>query len=182
MKIKGLAVITFLLLACSFAAAGNWTFGFTSVYGGLYCNYIVLDNNNVGGVAGIPAGGPVYEGDDILTACGLSYNATVGGFGPYTLPKGVTFYGYKVVVSKGVVYGDNIFDAENLSYTGAQWTVAQALTCSSKPPAKNKEWWIGVASISSFVFGDNAGPVECNIPRAGGKHLGMMTTGTAARK
>ena len=178
---KSLMVLGVLVLACGFAAAGNWTFGFNSVYGGEYCNYEVIDNNNIYGVAGIPAGGPVYEGiDNLVSACGLPYNGTIGGFGPYTLPKGVTFLGYKVAVSKGVVYGDSAYDAEFGYYSGYQWTVATSLACSTKATKKNKDFWIGLGSFSNFVFADNAGPTGCTIPAAG-KHNGLTTTGHAAK-
>jgi len=175
---KSLMVLGVLVLACGFAAAGNWTFGFNSVYGGIYCNYEQLDNNNVYGVAGVDSA--VIEGFDNLSVCGLSYNATVDGFMPYTLPKGVTFLGYKVVVSKGAVYGDSIYDAFSDAYTGEQWTVATGLACSTKPAKKNKDWWMGVASFSNFVFGDNAGPLSCSIPAAG-KHNHLLTTGKSAK-
>jgi len=177
MKMKGFAVIGLLVLGCSFAAAGSWTFNF----GGDFCDYLQINNNNTDGVAGIPVNGPVYEGFHILSVCGLSYNATVSGFGPYTLPKGVTFIGYKVVVSKGVVFGDNIYDAFSDAYTGEQWTLATALTCLTGPPKKNnKDWWIGVASFSNFVFGDNAGPLFCG-PMVPGKHGKLLTTGQLAK-
>ena len=168
-----------MVLGCSLAAAGNWTFGFNSAYGGLYCNYEILDNNNIYGVAGV--GTAVIEGtDNLINGCGLSYNAVVSGFLPFTLSKGVTFYGYKVTVSKGAVYGDNIYDAEFLDYTGYQWSVATSLTCSTKASKKNKEWWIGVAGVSGFVFGDNAGPTSCALP-AKGNHNHMLTTGKTVK-
>jgi len=178
MKMKGIAVIGLLVLSCSFAVAGNWTFGFGSVYGGLYCNWEFLDNDNTQGVAGVE--GAAYEGGDVLTTCGYPLNSTIAGFGPYTLPKGVTFYGYKVTVSKGVAYADDIYDTEALAYTGYQWAVASSLACSTKTAKKNKDWWIGLASVENFVFGDNAGPVSCTIP-AKGKHNGLLTTGQAAK-
>jgi len=177
---KSLMVVGLLVLACGLASAGSWTFGFLSAAGGgPYCNYEQINNNNVDGVAGL-SNGAVYEGFDNLSACGLSYNATIDGYGPYTLPKGVTFAGYKVVVSKGAVYGDNIYDAFSEAYTGEQWTVATSLAASTKPPAKNKDWWIGVASFSNFVFGDNAGQLTTTLPAAG-KHNGLLTTGHSAR-
>jgi len=180
MKIKAFAVIALLLLAGSFASAGNWSFGFDDVYGGLYCNYEQLNNNNTSGVTGIPVNGPVYEGVDNLSPCGLNFNGTISGFGPFTLPKGVTFFGYKVNVTKGVIYGDNVYDAFSGVYTGEQWTVATSLACSSKPLEKNKDWWIGVASFSNFVFGDNASLLTCTIP-AKGKHNGPLITGQKAK-
>jgi len=176
---KSLMVVGLMVLACGFAAAGNWTFGFNSAYGGLYCNYEILDNNDVYGVAGL--NGEIIEGtDNLINGCGYSYNAVVDGFLPFSLSKGVTFYGYKVTVSKGAVYGDNIYDASSLAYTGYQWSVASALACSTKASKKNKDWWIGVAGFSGFVFGDNAGPTSCTIP-AKGNHNHLLTTGMAAK-
>jgi len=179
MKMKGIAVIGLFVLSCSFAAAGQWTFGFGSVNGGLYCNYEFLDNNDLGGVAGVD--GAAYEGgENLVSACGYSTNSDIAGFGPYTLPKGVTFSGYKVTVSKGVAYADDIYDTEALAYTGYQWAVASSLACSTKTVKKNKDWWIGLASVSGFVFGDNASTLSCYLP-AKRKHNGLLITGQPAK-
>ena len=178
MKIKGIAIIGLLLLACSFAVAGQWSFGFCGVGGSLYCNFEQINNNNTYGVKGIPVNGPIYEGLDNLNACGLSVNATINGFGPFTLPKGVTFGGYKVYVKKGVIYADNIYDAFSDAYTGEQWTLLTPLTCKTKKGQPT--YWLGIASFSNFVFGDNSNSLSCTIP-AKGKHNGLLITGQAAK-
>ena len=180
MKRRGLAVIAFLLLGCSLAVAGQWAYGFCGVGGSLYCNFEQIDNNNTGGVKGIAANGPIYEGVDNLSVCGLNYNATINGFGPFTLPKGVTFAGATVYVKKGVIYADNIYDAFSESYTGEQWTVATSLSCSKTCAPTKNSWWIGIASYSNFVFGDNAAALSCSLP-AKGKHNGRLITGQATK-
>ena len=177
---KSLMVVGLLVLACGLASAGSWSFGFLSVDGGgPYCNFEQINNNDTDGVPGL-SGGAIYEGFDNLSACGVSYNATIDGYGPYTLPKGVTFAGAAVHVTKGAVYGDNIYDAFSESYTGEQWTVATSLSCSKTCAPTKNSWWIGIASYSNFVFGDNAGPLSCTLPAAG-KHNGLLTTGHSAR-
>jgi len=156
---KGLLVCGLLVLACSFASASAWTFGFESTGGGLYCNYIQLNNNGF-------FGPDVYQGADNLSACGITLgNATISGFGG-AVPKTA---GLPVVVSKGVIYGDNLYDAFSSYacgcsiFTGYQWTVAQNLV-----PGKGKHpkyGWIGMAGSPGYnVFGDNYGYLSTSIP------------------
>jgi hypothetical protein len=155
LKLKSLLVITLLVIGCSFASAQ--TFGFLSAGGiGEYCNYEQLTNE----------GSDIYAGVDNLSACDLATNGTVSGFGvsvPKTLAAGLP------VTGKGVVYGDNIYDAEEESYSGFQWSVLSQLHASHKI---GDYGWIGVASVSGFYAGDNYGYLSATIPEASSKGNG----------
>ena len=155
---KSLLVIAILVVACGMSSAV--TFGFESTGHSLYCNYEVLS----------VYGGTVWQGDDILTACGASYNATVAGIAG-KLAKTGNPAGFAV---SGVTYADNIYDAFSLGYTGAQWDVTSNLKCSEK-----KYGWIGFASVSSFIFGDNYGYLSCNIPGKGASPSKGLSIGNA---
>ena len=170
MKTSGLVVITLLALSCSFASAQ--TFGFESIGGGLYCNYEVLQQLTPYGV---------WQGEDVLSACGAPgtpgppANGTIVGLSSnLNLSKSnVNLVG----VIKGVTYADNIYDAFALGYTGAQWDVVTALACASgKHP---KYGWIGFASVSGFVFGENYGYLSCTIPGKGPAPTLGLSTGNA---
>ncbi len=150
MKLKSLAVIALLVLGCSFASAQ--TFGFESIGHGLYCNYEVL---------GIYSGN-VWQGLDVLSSCGAPVNATIAGVSADLSAAGNPA-GFQI--SKGVAYADNIYDAFAEGYTGAQWDVVTATKCSLKG---QKYGWIGFASVSGFVFGDNYGYLDCNFPGKNG--------------
>lgn len=159
MKMKSLVVVTLLVIGCSFASAQ--TFGFESVGHGLYCNYEQLTN----------VFGAVYQGVDNLSACGAPFNATVAGNKADLTAVGNPV-GFNIV---GVAYADNIYDADAEGYTGAQWEVVSGLSC----PAK-RYGWIGFASVSGFVFGDNYGYLSCSIPgKKGASATRGLSTGSA---
>ncbi|MBZ5666120.1 MAG: hypothetical protein LAO30_16095 [Acidobacteriia bacterium] len=160
MKLKSLLVITLLVIGCSFASAQ--TFGFGTAGGSyLYCNYVQLSNT-----FGAPFA--VWQGVDNLSACPgfLGINATVvgikGGMTATTNPLGVAI--------AGVTYGDNLYDAYAYGFTGAQWDVTQKLACNKykNGHAVGSYRWIGFASVSGFVFGDNFGFLSCTIPGKAG--------------
>ncbi|MGB0044218.1 MAG: hypothetical protein WBP91_13680, partial [Terriglobales bacterium] len=143
MKLKSLLVITLFVVACSFASAQS--FGFASVGSGEYCNYEVLTN----------AGGNNWGGIDDLSVCGVSFNATIAGFGAKLTSTDSNGY---TVSGSGVIYGDSIYSV----YDGdpyAQWTVWTSLTASK---VKNgyfhgKLGWVGVAAFSGYYAGNNQG-------------------------
>jgi len=147
MKMKSLAVLTLCVFGCSLGHAV--TFGFASVGHGLYCNYEILEQLSPN---------TVWEGLDVLSACGAPVNATIAGV-QATLTAAGNPAGFHV---DGIQYADNIYDAFALGYTGAQWSVDSALNRNSK-----RYGWIGFASVSGFIFGDNYGYLSCTIP---GKH------------
>ena len=97
MKTKILLVIALLAFGCSLAPAQ--TFGFESVGGGLYCNYEVLQQLT-------PTA--VWQGLDVLTACGLPVNATIVGI-TASLEKRNNPAGFSL--NPGVNYAANIYDA-----------------------------------------------------------------------
>ena len=153
-----LAVLTLVVFGCAFASAQTFVGGFGTAGGYyLYCNYEILQN-----AFGAPYA--VWQGSDILTTCGLSYNATVAG-----IKGGLSAAGNPAGFAvTGVTYADNIYDAEGLSYTGAQWDVTSALKCVKKNKKTGKYGpkygWIGFAGLSGTVFGDNYGYLTCDIP------------------
>jgi len=169
---RNVVVITLLVLGCGFASASSWTFGFESGAGGdLYCNYEQFNNNG-------SFGADVYQGEDNLSACGITLgNATIAGFGG-----SITAKAGLPAALKGVIYGDNLYDAFSSYacgcsiFTGYQWTVATALKASWK-----KYGWLGIAASPGYtVFGDNYGFLTASIP-AVGKHNGKLTTGKSAK-
>ena len=149
MKFKRLAVIILLVLGCSFLSAQ--TFGFLSVGGGEYCNYIQLQK----------FGGAIWQGTDNLSACGLPIPLNVNG----------TIAGVTASISEknnpvripinGVAYADSLYDASNYQYTGIQWFV---LTDLKVNPGTPKYGWVGFASISGFIYGANYGYLTTTIP------------------
>jgi len=171
LKLKSLLVITlFVVLGCGFASAQ--TFGFASTGSGLYCDYEVLNFASA-------LGPDVIQGDENLTSgCGSAMNATIAGFkGSIPASAGLPVSG------AGAIYGSNIYDAFAEGYTGAQWTVFTALKCNKFNPktAKftGKYSWIGIASVSDYVFGDNYGYLYCGVP---GAHSDSVSRGTTAGK
>ncbi len=162
MKLKSLAVLTILVLGCSVGYAQ--TFGFESVGHGLYCNYETLQQLTPYSV---------WQGVDNLSACGLPYNATVVGQ-TTNLPTPGNPAGFDV---NGVAYADNIYDAEFEYFSGAQWEVVSGVSC---PPKRYA--WIGFASVSGFIFGDNYGYLSCSIPgKNGAVATKGMSTGSASK-
>ena len=164
MKTSGLVVITLLALTCTFASAQ--TFGFESIGGGLYCNYEVLQQLTPFGV---------WQGEDVLSACGAPVNATIAGVTANLTASGNPA-GFGI---KGVTYADNIYDAFALEYTGAQWYVATDRKCKASPKLFLNCRWIGFASVSGFVFGDNYGYLSCSIPGKGRAPTLGLSTGSA---
>lgn len=180
MKLKSLLVITLLAVACSFASAQ--TFGFASTSGSLYCNYEQLAN-------GVDLSG-AYDIVDNLSVCWSAYgltgpNSTGGGFVATAANTGLPVFG------KGVIYGDNLYDTFDLGYitsygyyadpiyTGEQWTVLTKLKANKQDKYghfKGAYSWIGLASYSTFVFGDNYGYLSASIPSAKDKANNKGTT------
>ncbi|MGA7077957.1 MAG: hypothetical protein WBQ43_19265 [Terriglobales bacterium] len=143
MKLKSLLVITLFVVACSFASAQ--TFGFYSVGSGLYCNYEQLING----------GGNNYYGVDNLSACDVSFNSVVSGFGAKLDATDANGY---AVSGAGVIYGDTIYTIlEGDPY--AQWTVWTSLKGSKEKNGyfRGKLGWVGIGGFSGVAYGDNQG-------------------------
>jgi hypothetical protein len=166
LKLKSLLVITLFVVACSFASAQSFGFG-SATYGYEYCNYEQLFyNTDLTGAYGVT---------DNLSACDIGYNGTGGAFVASAKATGLPVSG------SGIIYGDNIYDAESQYYSGYQWTVFSALKCAKINKRtgypSGKYGWIGIASVSDYVFGDNYGWLLCTLPSA---HDGSKARGTSA--
>jgi hypothetical protein len=126
--------------------ASAQTFGFATVAGNPFCNYVQFTQLKPYAV---------WQGVDNLSACGLNHNATLVGISGHLSQTGNPA-GFAV---KGVTFADNIYDAFSYSYTGAQWEVTMNLKCSTKVYG-----WVGFAGVSGIVFGENDGWLTCTIP------------------
>lgn len=151
MKLKSLAVIALLVLGCSFASAQSYSFGFASTGGGQDCNYEQFNNLSA-------LGKDVWQGYDNLSACGSSINSTIVGFS-----QSIPYSAGLPVEGAGVMYADDIYDAFAEGYTGAQWLLFTKTKCDKKFP-NGKYGWVGFASVSGIIFGDNYGYLTCNLP------------------
>ena len=156
MKMKGLVVITLLVIVCSLASAQTFVFGFGSAGGSyLYCNYEILQN-----AYGAPFA--VWQGVDNLILCGSNTNANIGGFSG-GLSASANPAGFAV---KGVIYADDIYDTFSQAYVGAQWFVVTALKCAKLKNGRysGKYGWIGFVVTENVVFGANYGYLSCQLP------------------
>ena len=106
MKLKSLALVTLLVLACSSAFAGTFSLGFESYDGSTqFCDFEVV-NVTTPYAAGI---------HNLTTDCGLLANGATVGF-TTTIPRPTT-----APVSGAVIaLADNTFDAEYQFYSGCQ--------------------------------------------------------------
>lgn len=156
MKLKTLAVITLVVLGCSFASAQTGTFSFWNAAGTAeYCDYFVITTNSGGVVAGY---------DDTTNVCGFEFNSAIVGFDATTPNDGLPGYG------KGVVVGDDIYDASCACFSGLQWTVWVSDKCSKKKNGHftGRYGWVGVAgSYSGVYLGDSYGYLACGAPDKG---------------
>jgi len=151
---KTVFVIAVLILLGSAIASGQ-TFGFASVNGALYCDYLVITYDQDGIIAGY----------DNLSACGSSVNATISGFHATVPNDGPSAHG------AGIVYGDSIY-ATLYGFMNAQWTLFSKLKCNKQNKFgqyTGAPGWEGVAAFSGFFSGVNAGPLSCSIPGKNGK-------------
>ncbi len=165
MTSKRLAIISLLVLGCSFASAQS--FGFLSAGKSIeYCNYEQLSHPK-------GEGSDVWWGFDNLKPCGTSIDAFIVGIGG-GLSRAGNPAGFSL---KGVAYADNIYDAWSQPYTGIQWFIVTNLKCSTK-----RFGWIGFASYNGVIFGDNYGYLSCTIPGKDGAVPGnRLTTGAYAK-
>ncbi len=172
MKLKSLVVITLIVLGCSSAFAGSFSFGFLNYTGALqYCNCEVFTTF-----------GPdtfYLEGMDVLSACPGSANpfSTIEGFAITVPAAAVGSAGFlqKGITGKAFVYADNIYDAYYGSYTGAQSTV---ITKTVAGPIKANKWdWDLMLGFSGSEMLQGYGFLtSCNIPRT--KTVGTIINGS----
>jgi hypothetical protein len=161
--------VTFVVLVAlalgSFASAQS--FGFLSVDGGAYCNYEQLS-------VASSFGNAFWQGTDNVSPCGTYVaNGTLAGV-TASVSKANNLLGFAL---KGVAYADNIYDVTGGRYgafTGDQWFVISDLTANAK-----KYGWLGLASTSGVVYGDNYGLLTTTIPGPEA-HNGKLSTGQAA--
>jgi hypothetical protein len=106
LKLKSLAVVTLLVLACSSAFAGTFSLGFESYDGSTqYCDYEVINVTS-----------PYAAGThNLTTGCGLLADGAMVGFAT-TIPRPTT----APVNGAVLALADNTFDAEYQFYTGCQ--------------------------------------------------------------
>jgi hypothetical protein len=178
MKLVISLIILLLVLGCNLGSAQ--TFGFASVGGGLYCNYIVL----------IDDGNDVWTGYDDLSACGVGpFNGAIAGFTAALPNAGLPVHG------AGVDYGDSVYEAQEADineyyintygynpgyFSTEEWAVHTALKCNKTKGGgyKGAYSWIGVAGSSfGFYLGDNYGFLSCQVPSKGNTALKGPTTG-----
>ena len=106
MKLKSLAVITLLVLACSSAFAGTFSLGFASYDGSTtYCDYETI-NVNAPYAAGV---------HNLTTVCGLLADAPQVGF-LTNIPRPTT----APVNGAVIALADATFDAQYQFYSGCQ--------------------------------------------------------------
>jgi hypothetical protein len=154
LKLKSLAVITFLFLCCSSAFAQSYAFGFLNYTGGVqYCNYEIV---KTGG-----ANNFYMSGMDVLNACAASANpfATLDGTAikVTTLDLGSTGLQPGITGPGRDIYADAIMDAYAGSYTGEQWITITATSVNSKNKAGKWNWdsfvgFSGYEFLGSFGF------------------------------
>lgn len=148
-KSKRFLVVGLLVVGCGFSSAQ--TFGFASIGGGLYCNYIQLTY----------AGSGAWSGVDNFTVCGGPPYSAISGFSAsVSKESGIAAYG------DGILYGDSIYAASS-GEPQDQWTVFAKLKCNRKD--KNGHYagapgWIGVAAFSGVYGGVSYGYLSCEIP------------------
>jgi hypothetical protein len=149
--VKKILVVLAVLAFASLASAQ--TFSFWNAAGSFeYCNFAVLNYPTSGVVAGY---------DNLVTGCFYSVNSPIVGFIATTPLSSLPAHG------KGQVYGDGLYDAASLTYTGLQWTVWQSAKVSKKRHGFfTGPWgWLGVAgTYTGYYFGDNYGYLGAGYP------------------
>jgi hypothetical protein len=160
LKLKSLAVITLLVIACSSAFAQSYAFGFLNYTGGMqYCNYEVFQTGG--------AGNFYLSGMDVLDACASSANpfATIEG----TAIRVTTLNLESTGLQPGItgpgryIYADAIMDAYAGSYTGEQWITITATSVNSKNKA-GKWNWDSFLGFSGYEFLGGFGFLTDKLP------------------
>ena len=126
MKLKSLAVITFLILCCGAAFGQTYSFAF----GQNSCEYETFT-----------VAGSVAAGTDFLTGCGNSTDGVMVGFA-VDLPANSGL----PVTGKVVVFADNNLDAYSASYSDCQIILVTRTKASSK-----RYGWVDYASCGDGV-------------------------------
>jgi hypothetical protein len=166
-KLKSLATIVLLLVACSAAfAQGSYSFGFLSASGvNEYCNY---ESFATGGRANF-----YMQGYDVLSTCPYSpvSGAAINGFA-ITVPTAA----FAPVHGKAYVYSDQIFDAYAGAWTQEQWTV---ITKTAPTTIKfGNQSWAGYVGFFGYEFLGNYGFLTSTLPAAASKPVLKSTINT----
>jgi len=160
LKLKSLAVITLLVIACSSAFAQSYAFGFLNYTGGMqYCNYEVFQTGG--------AGNFYLSGMDVLDACAASANpfATLEGTAIKVTSGDVESTGLQPgITGPGrYIYADAIMDAYAGAYTGEEWITITATSVNSKN--KSGKWnWDSFLGFSGYEFLGNYGFLTDKLP------------------
>jgi hypothetical protein len=175
LKLKSLAVLTVLILGCSAAFAGTYSFGFLDYTGGVeYCNYEYFATGGNGNF--------YMGGFDVLSPCPYTVNATApatglgikvaaGDLETYGLQKGITGAG-------AYAYADSLLDSYYGYYTGEN---ILTVTKTAVGPIKKNKWnWDLFVGFSGAEFLANYGFLTTTIPDATTK--GHGTTAGAISK
>lgn len=176
MKLKSLAVITLLVLCCSSAFAGSYTFGFLNYTGGVqYCNYEILQT---GGASNF-----YLSGMDVLDACASAANpfATLEGTAIKVTLEDIASTGLQPgITGPGrFIYADAIMDAYAGAYTGEEWITITATSVNSKN--KPGEWnWDSFLGFSGFEFLGNFGFLTDKLPDVRSQAAGTTFKASAA--
>jgi hypothetical protein len=154
MKLKSLAVITLLVLACSAVfGQGSFTLGFETPGDlGLYCDYehIQYGGSNNFYMQGI---------DNLVDGCFLPTNATIEGVRISITPAD----GSPVLTGPVYAYADNVYDAASGSYTGDQYFVITQ----TKPSKLLRHYgWAGYIGFSGIEFLGQYGYLSASYPGA----------------
>lgn len=170
MKLKTLAVITFVVFGCSaLFGQGSFALGFTSAGDlGEYCNYEIVQygGSNNFYMQGI---------DDLVDACFYPTNATIEGVKVSV----VAADGSPVLSGPAYAYADMIIDAACECYTGEQWFVITQ----TKPSKLLRHYgWAGYIGFSGLEFLGNYGYLTASLPGTEGAKASLGVTNAAAAK
>lgn len=164
-----LAVITLLVLGCSFASAQS--FGFLSYTGGLeYCNFEQM----------VISGGFYVSGYDNTSACGLiiPINGNIGG-GVTAVPAGAG----APVKGKNAAYSDTLIDVlDYIPYSGGYefftnenvWVLSN-LKAPAHPKFGKYNWALYV-TFNGGLYLDNFGFLTSTLPSKNVRHNTTMGT------
>lgn len=170
MKLKSLAIVTFVLFGCSaMFGQGSFTLGFTSAGDlFLYCNYetITYGGSNNYYMQGV---------DNLETACFAPVNGTIEGVKISIAPTD----GSPVLSGPAYAYADNIIDAEFGFFSGEQWFVITQ----TKPSKLLRHYgWAGYIGFSGLEFLGNYGYLSAELPGTAGAKPNLGVTNASAAK
>ena len=170
MKLKSLAVITFVVFGCSaLFGQGSFSLGFTSAGDlGEYCNYetIQYGGSNNFYMQGV---------DNLVNACFYPFNSSLEGVKVNISAAD----GAPVSSGPAYAYADQIYDASYDEYTGLQWFVVTQI----KPSKLLRHFgWVGYVGFSGLEFLGNYSYLTASLPGTEGAKASLGVTNAAAAK